>query len=101
MHTVTAARPLARAAAALACIWAAVFGLAAVGSAGSPSAAGSPVPAPAISRLTAIASRAAKVNGDSAPRGATAVLTTHAKAFTSATPGDLIPGRGTAPWCSS
>ncbi len=67
MHRVTAARPLARAAAALACIWAAVFGLAAVGSAGSPSAAGSPVPAPAISRLTAIASRAAKANGDSAP----------------------------------
>src|SRR5712691_2931421 len=67
MHTVTAARPLARTAAALACIWVFVLGLAAVGSAGSPSAAGSPVPAPAISRLAAIASRAARANGDSAP----------------------------------
>jgi hypothetical protein len=92
MHRVTAARPLARPAAALACVWAAVFGLAAAGCAGSPSAAGSPVPAPAISRLTAIASHAAKASGDSAPSWATAVLTTHAKALTSATPGDLIPG---------
>jgi hypothetical protein len=91
MHRVTA-RPLARPAAALACAWAAVFGLAAVGCAESPPAAGSPVPASAISRLTAIASRAAKASGDSAPTWATAVLTTHAKALTSATPGDLIPG---------
>jgi hypothetical protein len=91
MHTMTAARPLARAATALACAWAVVFGLAAVGCARSPSAAGSPVPAPAISRLTVIASRAAKANGDSAPSWATAVLTTHARALTSATPGDFIP----------
>lgn len=91
MHTVTAARPLARAAAALACVWAVVFGLTATGCTRSPSAAGATVPAPAISRLTAIASRAAKANGDSAPSSTTAVLTTHAKALTSATPGDLIP----------
>jgi hypothetical protein len=56
--------------------------------------AGSPVPAPAIPRLTLIASRAAKASGDSAPSRITAVLTTHAKALTSATPGDFVPGTG-------
>src|SRR6266568_2571767 len=68
-HPQTAARPLARAA-----------------------AAGSPVPAPVISRLTVIGSDAAKADGDTAPLWMTAVLTTHAKALTSATPGDFVPG---------
>jgi hypothetical protein len=93
-HPRTAARPLARAAAALACVLAVLSGLAAAGCAGSPAGAGSPVPAPLISRLTVIGSRAAKADGDAAPSQMTAVLTTHAKALTSATPGDLTPGGG-------
>jgi hypothetical protein len=92
MHTLTAARPLPRPAAALACAAAMAFGLAVAGSAGPPPTAGSPVPASAISRLTAIASRVAKANGGSAPAWTTAALTTHAKALTSATPGDIVPG---------
>jgi hypothetical protein len=64
----------------------------------SPSAAagtqGPPVPASAISQLRVLASRAAKGNGDAAPEWVTAVLTTHAKALTSATPGDLVPDAG-------
>ena len=75
---------------ALAC---AVAGLA-WGWARPPSASGSPVPASAISRLTALARRAAAANGDASPEWVTAVLTTHAKALTSATPGDLVPGAG-------
>jgi hypothetical protein len=43
-------------------------------------------------RLTVIAERAARLNGDRHPVWVTAVLTTHAQALTSATPGDLIPG---------
>ncbi len=92
MHTLTAARPLARAAAALACVVAVVSGPVVAGCAASPPAAGWPVPASAIPRLTVIASRAAKANGDAAPLWMTAVLTTHAKALTSATPGDFVPG---------
>src|SRR5437773_2443856 len=92
MHPVTATRPLARGAAALACVLAIVSGLAAAGCARSPAGAGSPVPASAISRLTGIASRAAKAGGDAAPSWMTAVLTTRAKALTSATPGDFVPG---------
>ena len=91
MHTVTAARPLVRAVAALGCGTALIAGLVVAGCAGSSHAAGS-VPASAIPRLTGIASRAAKASGDPAPHWVTAVLTTHAKALTSATPGDLIPG---------
>jgi hypothetical protein len=94
MHPLTAARRPARAAAALACGLAMVSGLAVAGCAGSPAGAGSPVPAAAISRLTVIGSRVAKANGDSAPLWMTAVLTTHAKALTSATPGDFVPGAG-------
>ncbi len=37
-------------------------------------------------------SRDAKADGDTAPLWMTAVLTTHAKALTSATPGDFVPG---------
>jgi len=62
--------------------------------AGSPAPApkGSPVPASAIPRLAAIAASAAKANGDATPSQVTAVLTTRAKALTSATPGDFVPG---------
>jgi hypothetical protein len=90
----TAARPLAGAAAALAWGLAVAAGLAAAGCATSPAAAGSPVPARAIARLTLIADRAARASGDAAPAWMTAVLTTHAKALTSATPGDFVPGGG-------
>jgi hypothetical protein len=74
--------------------------------AGSPSASTVPaaaavpaawaVPAAAIARLTELARRAAAANGDASPEWMTAVLTTHAKALTSATPGDLVPGTGRA-----
>ncbi len=49
---------------------------------------GQPVPAPAIRRLTAIADRAVTLNGAHPVSWATAVVTTHAKALTSATPRD-------------
>jgi hypothetical protein len=58
----------------------------------APPAAGAPVPASAIGRLTAIARRAATLNGDPHPAWITAVMTTRAKALTSATPGDRVPG---------
>lgn len=57
-----------------------------------PTSTGSPVPASAVPRLDAIARSAAKTDGDAAPSQVTAVLTTRAKALTSATPGDLVPG---------
>jgi hypothetical protein len=102
-HPLTAGRPLARAAAALACALAMASGLAAAGCAGSPARAasparaGPPVQAPAISRLTVIGGRAARASGDTAPLWMTAVLTTHAKALTSATPGDFVSGAGDVP----
>jgi hypothetical protein len=74
---------------------AAVLTVAACG--GATAATGRPVPASAVPRLTAIAERAARVNGDPHPVWATAVLTTHAKALTSATPGDSIPGADGVP----
>ncbi len=64
MHPPAAAQPPARAAAALAWVLALLSGLVVAGGAGSSAGAGSPVPAPAISRLTVIGSRAAKANGD-------------------------------------
>jgi hypothetical protein len=51
---------------------------------------GSPVPGSAIGRLQAIADNFAKINGDSSPVSISAVTTTHAKALTSATPGDRV-----------
>ncbi len=60
----------------------------------APTPTGSPVPATAVPRLTAIAASVARSDGDPAPSQVTAVLTTHAKALTSATPGDLVPGSG-------
>src|SRR5690348_11395276 len=56
-----------------------------------------PVPASAVPRLRAIAKRFAKLNGGRALTQATAVLTTHRKALTSATPGDFVPGSGGVP----
>jgi hypothetical protein len=88
-------RPLRRA--ALACCLAVISGLAATGCGGAAGAAGRPVPARAVPRLTALALRAATLNGDPRPQWATAVLTTYAKALTSATPGDFIPGAGGQP----
>jgi len=66
--------------------------LAVAGCGGHAAASGARVPHSAIARLTAIARRAAAVNGDSHPEWITAVLTTRAKALTSATPGDYVPG---------
>lgn len=104
MDGVTAARALARRAAPLAWALVVVSGLAAAGCSGSaaatvsttvtgsPTVAGSRVPASAISRLTTLASRTATDNGDSTPSWVTAVFTTRAKALTSASPGEYIPG---------
>ena len=96
-HPLTAARPTARAAAALAYVLAVGSGLAAAGCAGSPTVAGPPVPAPTISRLTVMGGRAAKADGDAAPLWMTAVLTTHAKALTSAITRQLVPGTNGVP----
>ena len=52
---------------------------------------GQPVPVSAIHRLTVIADRAVTANGGHPVVWATAVVTTHAKALTSATPGDTTP----------
>jgi hypothetical protein len=57
-------------------------------------AGGTPVPESAVARLTAIAHRAATISGDPRPVWITAVETTHAKALTSATPGDYDQGSG-------
>jgi len=88
MRELTAARERARSSTAAVAV---VIGLAVAGCAGSAPGARA-VPASAVARLAGIATRAAKFNGDAAPRWVTAVLTTHAKALTSATPGDFIPG---------
>jgi hypothetical protein len=69
-----------------------VSALAVAGCSGHAPASDPRVPGSAIPRLTAIAQRAAAVNGDSRPRWITAVMTTRAKALTSATPGDYVPG---------
>jgi len=53
---------------------------------------GQPVPVSAVHRLTAIAERAVTLNGGHPVAWATAVVTTHARALTSATPGDTTPG---------
>ncbi len=98
MRRLAAARRGAVITGMLACALAVLAGLA-WGRAGSPrvaasSAAASPVPASAMAQLTEVASRAAAANGDASPEWTTAVLTTHAKALTSATPGNLVPGAG-------
>jgi hypothetical protein len=53
---------------------------------------GQPVPASAVRRLTTTAEQIAAANGGHPVVWATAVVTTHRKALTSATPGDLEPG---------
>jgi hypothetical protein len=52
---------------------------------------GQPVPASAVRRLTAMADRIVTMDGGHRVAWATAVVTTRAKALTSATPGDFIP----------
>jgi hypothetical protein len=92
MNIATTARPAARTSAALGCRAALLAGLVLVGC--GTADPGPPVPAAAIPRLTAMAERIAKGNGDATPTQVTVVLTTHAKALTSATPGDTVPGTG-------
>jgi hypothetical protein len=53
---------------------------------------GMAVPSSAVRRLTALAHRIAKLNGDASPVWVSAVCTTRQKALTSATPGDIVPG---------
>ena len=91
MRALRATRPPGRVLTALAGA-AAMASVLAAGCGQAPAAAGTLVPAAAIGRLTAIAHRAAKINGDPAPAWITAVVTTRAKALTSATPGDYVPG---------
>ena len=55
---------------------------------------GSPVPAPAIPRLRAIADQLAKENGDAVPSWISAVVTTQEKADASAIPGAFSPTGG-------
>jgi hypothetical protein len=92
MHALRTARPPGRVLAALAGAAAVASVLAAAGCGRAPATAGAPLPASAIGRLTTIACRAATINGDPSPVWITAVLTTRAKALTSATPGDYVPG---------
>jgi hypothetical protein len=93
VHLPKIPRPPVRALAALATAAVMAPVLVAGGCGRTPAAAaGAPVPASAIERLTAMAHRAAAINGDPAPVWTTAVMTTHAKALTSATPGDYVPG---------
>ena len=67
------------------------------GCGGATAATGRPVPRSVVPHLTAIAERAARLNGDRHPAWATAVLTTHARALRSATPGDYVPNRHGVP----
>jgi len=53
--------------------------------------AGQPVPPAAVARLDAIAAAFVKEDGGRPPTWATAVMTTHARALESATPGDFEP----------
>jgi hypothetical protein len=75
----------------------AVAVLTVAGCGGATAATGRAVPTSVVPRLTAIAERAARVNGDPHPVWVTAVLTTHTKALTSATPGEFIPGADGVP----
>src|SRR5215475_12992676 len=62
--------------------------------AGNAAAPGLVVPASAADRLDAIARGFATANGDARPLSISAVTTTHARALTSATPGDAEPASG-------
>jgi hypothetical protein len=92
MHALRTTHPPGRVLTALAGAAAMASVLAVTGCGQTAAAAGTPVPAQAIGKLTAMAHRAAAINGDSAPAWIAAVVTTHSKALTSATPGDYIPG---------
>jgi hypothetical protein len=92
MRPLRITRRPARALASLGGAAALASALAAAGCGSAPFAAGGMVPGGVTGRLTAIAHRAAAINGDPHPVWITAVLTTRAKALTSATPGDLVPG---------
>jgi hypothetical protein len=92
MHPLRIIRPPGSVLVGLAGAAAMISVLAGAGCGAAPAATGAPVPAQAIGRLTAMAHRAATINGDPAPAWITAVLTTRAKALTSATPGDSVPG---------
>jgi hypothetical protein len=81
--------------AALACALTVLAGLA-WNWTGPRSVAGWRVPSSAVARLTVLAGRVAQASGDASPEWMTAVLTTHAKALTSATPGDTVSGVGGA-----
>lgn len=94
MHALRITRPPGRLLTAMAGAAAVASVLAVAGCGQTAAAAGTQVPAQVIGRLTAMAHRAAAINGDSAPAWITAVVTTHAKALTSATPGDYLPGSG-------
>jgi hypothetical protein len=54
---------------------------------------GLPVPDSAIPQLTAVVAGAARRYGGGSPEWASAVITTHEQALTSATPGSRVPGR--------
>jgi hypothetical protein len=97
MRWMSARRPGVATVTAGAGIAAVLLALVLTGCAGLRSAGGQPVPASAIPRLTAIASNFATVNGGNAPAQVSAVLTTHKKALTSATPGDTVAGAGRDP----
>jgi len=92
MRPLSTTRPPGRVLAVLAGAAAMASVLAAAGCGRALAAGGAPVPASAIGRLTAIAHRAAAINGDRDPAWITAVMTTRAKALSSATPGDYVPG---------
>src|SRR5712671_7056988 len=94
MHALRTTRPPGRLLTAMAGAAAVASVLAVAGCGQTAAAAGTQVPAQVIGRLTAMAHRAAAINGDSVPAWITAVVTTHAKALTSATPGDYLPGSG-------
>jgi len=53
---------------------------------------GQPVPSSAVSKLDAIAAGFARENGGASPQWISAVVTSHAKALESATPGDAEDG---------
>ncbi len=58
---------------------------------------GQAVPPAAVDRLTGMVNRAVTVNDGHAVAWASAVVTTRAKALTSATPGDFVPNAGRTP----
>ena len=81
MHALRTTRPPGRVLMARAGAAAMASMLAVAGCGRPPAAAGTRVPAPVIGRLTAMAHRAATLNGDPAPVWITAVVTTRAEAL--------------------